>query len=186
MAQSVFNAALIPPGEMKEAFNQASPSDDVATFMGAAVGSVGFLRGVGDEVLGGTQDGGPLGALSPDAVGAALTPDVLRLDFSQPVAYPNGRALADDVIDITFGVVMNRGGAEGVSDGIDANDMPFLASFPYLGEPHTEGGAAPISPPSTGDGDLLGPRTGWALSAAFLAIALAFGGMAAIATVRRR
>ena len=186
MAQSVFNAALIPPGEMKEAFNQASPSDDVATFLGAAVGSVGFLRGVADEVLGGPQDGGPLGSLSPDAVGAALTPDVVKVDFSQPVVFPNGRQLADDVLDVTFGVVMNRGGAEGVSDGIDANDMAFLSTFPYLAAPHTEGGAAPISPPSTGDGALLSPQAGWALSAAFLAIALAFGGMAAFATVRSR
>ena len=186
MGAALFNAALMPPGEMKEAFNQASPSDDVATFRAAAVGSVGFLRGVADEVLGGMQDGGPLGDLTPDAVGAALTPDVVNVDFSQPLVFPNGRGLADDVLDLTFGVVMNRGGAEGVSDGIDANDMPFLATFPYLGEPHGEGGAGPISPPSTGDGALLSRDTSWALSGLFLAIALAFAGTAVVATARSR
>jgi hypothetical protein len=186
MGAALYNAALIPPGELKEAFNQASPEGDVASFLEAATGSVGFLRGVGDEVLGGPQDGGPLGSLTPAQVGAALTPDVVKVDFSQPVAFPNGRQLADDVIDVTFGVAMNRGGAEGVSDGIDANDKAFSTAFPYLAEPHTEGEAAPISPPSTGSGALLDSDTGWALSATFLLVAMALGGTAVVATVRSR
>jgi len=188
MAQPIFNSGLIPPDpEAKEAVNQASPSGDTAAYLETVIGTIGFLRGVADEALGGAQGGGPLGDLTPPVLGEALVPDVINVDFAQPLAFPNGRQLSDDVIDLTFGVVMNRGGAAGVSDGIDANDRAFLSTFPFVAEPHGEGAApGPITPPDTGDGGVLSSGTSWALSGAFLAIALTFGGAAALATVRSR
>ena len=57
--------------------------------------------------------------------------------------YPNGRRLADDVIDITLQVaegflLVQKTGLE---DGVDKNDKAFLDSFPYLAYP-TSGSVA--------------------------------------------
>ena len=61
-----------------------------------------------------------------------LTPDVMIFDTSRPAAFPNGRLLTDDVVDLV--------GVPGVL-ATDApfpseNDVPFLAGFPYLAPPH--------------------------------------------------
>jgi Domain of unknown function (DUF4331) len=65
-----------------------------------------------------------------------LLPDVLTYDTANPGTFVpglNGRALADDVIDLELTVVSN--GAI-TTDKVDANDKPFLGSFPYLAAPH--------------------------------------------------
>jgi hypothetical protein len=63
--------------------------------------------------------------------------------------FPNGRRLSDDVIDITLQA------AEGeiidgdfddlatLGDGVNENDIPFLATFPYLALPHSGSDTAP-------------------------------------------
>jgi Domain of unknown function (DUF4331) len=66
--------------------------------------------------------------------------------------FPNGRRLADDVTDIELRAVAqgygsflagafglpNKSPNNVVGDGVDTNaDMPFLASFPYIGLPHS-------------------------------------------------
>jgi hypothetical protein len=61
-------------------------------------------------------------------------------DTAKPAQFPNGRALADDVVDLACTSpakecrVFNQDneGPEGPSE----NDVPFLATFPYLAEPH--------------------------------------------------
>jgi hypothetical protein len=64
--------------------------------------------------------------------------------------FPNGRRLADDVVDIELrAVACGYGhvlaGALGlcdlspndqIGDGVDANDVPFQLSFPYVADPH--------------------------------------------------
>ena len=52
--------------------------------------------------------------------------------------YPNGRRLEDDVIDITLQVAEGvlLGQATGLGDGVPANDVPFLTTFPYVAMPH--------------------------------------------------
>jgi hypothetical protein len=66
------------------------------------------------------------------------------------VGFPNGRRLEDDAIDIEFKAVAQGYGAflngafglpnlspnNLVGDGVDANDLPFSTSFPYLATPH--------------------------------------------------
>jgi hypothetical protein len=187
MAIPLVAAALFPPGAGRDPFNASDPNTDVANFTGTVVGSVERLRGIADTVFGPMQPGGALGRLTPAQVAAIVLPDVVTIDFSKPVQFPNGRRLQDDVLDATLGIVMNRGGAAGVSDGINANDRPFLATFPYLAEPHTSGAApSPVTPPSTGDAGLVDRETGWLLSAVFLAAALALGSVATLATARGR
>ena len=59
--------------------------------------------------------------------------------------FPNGRRLGDDVVDIALRVMagatpltpaFNSGINAMLGDGVDANDVPFLDVFPYVGTPH--------------------------------------------------
>jgi hypothetical protein len=84
-------------------------------------------------------------AIPPSATPSRL--GVLEGDFA---GFPNGRRLADDVTDIEvralaegYGPILN--GALGlpnrtpnnlIGDGVDANDKPFLSTFPYVAAPH--------------------------------------------------
>jgi hypothetical protein len=82
-----------------------------------------------------------------------ITPsEQLRLNMSTPVTanpdrlgviggdtqgFPNGRRLADDVIDIALQVVEGElvGNPNDLGDGVDANDVEFSDTFPYLALP---------------------------------------------------
>ncbi|WP_214326262.1 DUF4331 domain-containing protein [Nonomuraea sediminis] len=91
--------------------------------------------------------------LNKDA-GKLRPSEMLRLNMSVPPAkdpnrlgvlggdlqgYPNGRRLADDVVDISLQAV--AGAAQtgklvpGLTDKVDSNDRPFLQSFPYVALP---------------------------------------------------
>jgi hypothetical protein len=58
--------------------------------------------------------------------------------------FPNGRRLADDVTDIAervvagvlLGAPYNAFPYSELGDGVDANDLPFQSTFPYLAPPH--------------------------------------------------
>ncbi len=149
MAIPAINTALIP-SDQKDAFNRADPAADEATFRPTAQSTIDTLRGAVDAAFGSAQDGGPLGNLTAAQVATALIPDVVTIDFSQPVQFPNGRRLEDDVINAALGVVLNRGGAAGISDAIDANDKAFDATFPHLAAPNLA--PVPSGAPSTGSG----------------------------------
>lgn len=126
MAIPALNTALIPAGQ-KEAFNRASPAGDVANYRAAVVASITGLRanvatrGLGPET----------GSLTPDQLAGVIVPDVVTINFSQPVVFPNGRDLNDDVIDGVLSLVLNRT----VGDGV-ATDNNILGAFPYLGVPN--------------------------------------------------
>jgi hypothetical protein len=64
--------------------------------------------------------------------------------------FPDGRRLTDDVTDIALRVVAGalKGNNVPLGDGVDANDKPFLSSFPYLAEP-TSGFDSEIPKPIT-------------------------------------
>jgi hypothetical protein len=61
-----------------------------------------------------------------------LTTDVIIYDTTLPAAFPNGRELADDVIDLVGVPAILASDAPFPS----ANDVPFLPGFPYLAPPH--------------------------------------------------
>ncbi|HJQ85328.1 MAG TPA: DUF4331 domain-containing protein [Candidatus Binatia bacterium] len=77
--------------------------------------------------------GDPLGVLNGDLAG-----------------FPNGRRLEDDVVDVELRAVADGYGSllsslfglpnntpnNQVGDGVNANDLPFLAHFPYVATPH--------------------------------------------------
>jgi hypothetical protein len=74
-----------------------------------------------------------------------VVPDTLRIDTTMPSGFPNGRLLADPVIDVTLAVVLldltvhNPGTLAAVPLNPPANDIAegvFLTTFPYVHPPH--------------------------------------------------
>jgi hypothetical protein len=95
--------------------------------------------------------------IKPNAAGACVfgvagggTPSRMGAIDGDLCGFPNGRRLLDDVTDIelralvegygpTLNAVLgvpNRTPNNLLGDGVDANDLPFLAGFPYIGTPH--------------------------------------------------
>jgi hypothetical protein len=60
-----------------------------------------------------------------------VVPDVMIFDPARPISFPNGRELVDDVVDL----VGDPGTLANDSPFPSANDVPFLAGFPYLAPP---------------------------------------------------
>ena len=64
-----------------------------------------------------------------------LRPDVMIFDTALPAAYPNGRALGDDVADLACALSGECRVLASDTPFPSANDVPFLSSFPYLAPP---------------------------------------------------
>ncbi|MDP3674811.1 MAG: DUF4331 family protein [Novosphingobium sp.] len=87
------------------------------------------------------------GGMTPTSL---VLPDTIKLDFSRPAGFPNGRRLPDPVVDITLAVLFLDVNATGQSAATlanvpvnpPANDLPFLANFPYVAAPQ---GAPPMA-----------------------------------------
>lgn len=81
-------------------------------------------------------------------VAQAVVPDTLTLDLSGTSGFPNGRKLADPVIDVTLAVIFldlsvnGPGALAGLPLNPPANDVPFRDTFPYLAPPQ---GSPPIA-----------------------------------------
>jgi hypothetical protein len=123
----------------KNVFNGSRPKNDPVDFTAGTVAALKAFSSLDVE-----------GAYSDDAAGAladVLLPDVIKYDTATTAAGPlNGRALADDVIDVELRIV--TGGdpldlfadrdADGAinTDGIGPHS-DYQAEFPYLGVPHS-------------------------------------------------
>jgi len=109
------NPFINPDGE-KNLFNSRQPADDIANYLGpwsAVLESGGY---------------------APEEARAAamqVLPDILRYDRAKPAAYPNGRALADDVFSMRFAWLTH---GKIPPTGLTPHD-DLLAEFPYLGPP---------------------------------------------------
>lgn len=135
----LINEVIIPLGD-KDKYNRSQPADDVANF-GAYILDPEvpkLLKGVLNIDCKPTPSGGRVdivGLLAPNGTTAA---DVLRININQGQAndkshFPNGRALTDDVTDTLLTVACANGSP--VGDGVNANDLPFTTTFPYLASP---------------------------------------------------
>lgn len=158
-----------------------------------------FLQGISVANAGATGD--PATLLPVDlnsqelnaAAGTFQPSEMLRLNMSVPpsarpnsygviagdiAGFPNGRRLADDVVDIAIQVVegaaitgqLNPGLA--TLDSVDRNDKAFGTTFPYLALPHTDSvnlgvGRSPRSPEyiSVNPERILDTRSGTKLAA---------------------
>lgn len=105
-------------GEQNAAYLGAEPADD-ARFIPVFAHALEHAGGYTPE--------------EATRVAAALLPDVLQYDSTQPAAFPdNGRALADDVVDF-FMPILTNGKVKGDNVGPHKD---LLAEFPYVGAPH--------------------------------------------------
>ncbi len=77
-------------------------------------------------------------------IGLDATGDVLRVDLGLDSRFPNGRPIPygaapnkeqADVTDVLLSVILAKGTLT-VSDGAQANDVPYAKDFPYLALPH--------------------------------------------------
>jgi hypothetical protein len=116
----VINGALIAGGRRRNEFNAALPRNDVATFRPEVVTRL--------VALGHTTESanGLLDTVLPG--GGRLLPDILTIDTSTASGFPNGRQLADDVIDAALGLVT----AGRITTDNVGNTSTFLNTFPYL------------------------------------------------------
>ena len=169
LGNPLVNEVIIPLGK-KDQFNRTTPDRD-ATLYGKYVvkpelaAVMNALFGVGapeddrTDIVQAVLQGIPglnqhKGVKGPPAV------DTIKVNLGTPPAgtenrfgviggdtagYPNGRRLADDVVDIDLQVVAGflKGNKVPLGDGVDRNDKPFLATFPYLAGPTSGFDSAP-------------------------------------------
>jgi hypothetical protein len=141
LAWPLVNEVIIPLRD-KDKYNRSAPVDDVRNFGGYILDPEvpKLLNGVLGVGCAPTPPGGRtdiVGLLAPNGTTPA---DLLRINITQGQTnaqshFPNGRALTDDVTDTLLTVACNIGAP--VGDGVNANDKPFTATFPYLASPHS-------------------------------------------------
>jgi len=132
MGVPAINTVLIPFAK-KDRYNAASTTDDAKGEFAKDILDTLTAFGVNatyQQVLAGVAvskgDFLHLNLTIPNSgSGRGLPPGV-------PDAFPNGRRLSDDVIDIILTLVNN--GAQ-LGDNVDGNDVPFLTTFPFLAPP---------------------------------------------------
>jgi hypothetical protein len=108
---------FINPNNVKDEYNLRHPVDDLTNYLE-----------LWSQLLQ-TNGYSPEGARNAALM---VLPDILRYDRDQPAAYPNGRAITDDVFSARFAWLTN--GRVG-PDGLKPHD-DMLAGFPYLGLPN--------------------------------------------------
>ena len=160
LGNPLVNEVIIPLGD-KDRFNRTSPDKDAANYGSyvlepelAAVLNALFdvgapetdredllvlLTGVeGVNQHSGRFAGNPVDTLKVNlGTPPASAPSRFGVIGGDVAGYPNGRRLGDDVVDISLQVVAGilDGNAVPLGDGVDSNDVPFGATFPYVGSP---------------------------------------------------
>ena len=164
LGNPLINEVIIPIGA-KDKFNRTSPANDAANFGAFALNPeparlLNALFGLGVKETGRTDIVQALltGVPGLTQIGKNPVPaDTLKLNLGvAPAAspnrfgvlandlagFPNGRRLADDITDIELRVIAGallkpeQGGKQiPLGDGVDVNDKPFRAAFPYVALP---------------------------------------------------
>lgn len=161
LGNPLVNEVVIPLGK-KDFFNATQPADDLKNF-GKYVLSPELAKVINvlypglkvpetnrTDIVQALLTGIP--GLTQIAPKAPPT-DTLKINLGVPVnpapnrfgvlagdtqGFPNGRRLTDDVTDIALRVVGGflKGNKLPLGDGVDQNDVPFRATFPYVAAPH--------------------------------------------------
>jgi hypothetical protein len=124
MGRPAIATVLIPDG-LEDPFNTTHPRQDRKQWQDDVESTLLALSGL---------DASPYSATEAEGIAEFLLPDILTVDLSQPAAFPNGRALADDVIDPELSIVTGGffGGSAVLTSDCVASDSAFRANFPYL------------------------------------------------------
>lgn len=124
MGRPAIATVLIPDG-LEDPFNSTLPGQDRKQWQGDVEDTLLALSGL---------DATPYSAAQATGIAEFLLPDILTVDLGTTVAFPNGRALADDVIDPELSIVTGGffGDSAVLTSDCVANDSAFRTSFPYL------------------------------------------------------
>jgi Domain of unknown function (DUF4331) len=179
---------LVIPLALKDKYNRTQPSGDLKNFGRYVLSpfpaaALNKLYGLGIKEHNRTDIVQALltGIPGVTQIGSKPAPaDTLKLNLGVPpsatenrfgviggdnAGFPDGRRLADDVVDITLRVVGGylvppaQGGKKlPLGDGVDRNDQDFLPGFPYepslkneIGGAPTEDRQEPLHPPTPAD-----------------------------------
>jgi hypothetical protein len=107
------NTVLIP-ANLKDAFNSGVPHTDRLLFWDTVIASLKGLGNTPDDTLN---------------LAMLVLPDVNSFDTTNPMGFPNGRRLTDDVIDEEYQLLLKH---FGVTTDCVGNDSNFRFAFPYL------------------------------------------------------
>jgi hypothetical protein len=110
---------FINSDDMKDEYNAREPADDVVNYL--------------DQWAQFLEEKGGYSPADAKTVALEVLPDILRYDRAEPAAYPNGRALTDNVYDYRFSWMSNGHIAP---DGLPPHS-DLLSELPYLGVPNT-------------------------------------------------
>ena len=165
LGMPLVNEVVVPVGK-KDFWNASYPKDDLANFgsyitnpelpnLIQAIYGIPAPATPRDDLVQVFATGIP-GLNQPPNV---VPSEMIRLNMTTPVCnpgscqtysdlgviggdlagYPNGRRLADDVIDISLQVVEGElvGNPNDLNDGVDQNDVKFGKHFPYVALPHS-------------------------------------------------
>src|ERR671923_2881223 len=164
LGNPLINEVIVPLGQ-KDKFNATSPADDARNFGRFALNPepariLNALFGLGIQetnrsdivqalltgVPGLTQIGKKPAAADTLKINLGVQPAANPNRFGvlagDVAGFPNGRRLADDVVDIELRVIAGallkpeEGGKQiPLGDGVDVNDKPFRDAFPYVALP---------------------------------------------------
>ncbi|MBU3823006.1 DUF4331 domain-containing protein [Flavobacteriaceae bacterium XHP0103] len=139
MGRPAVNTVFVSSGS-KDMFNTTVPSNQGAAFQGMFETNLTALSPAfanpGDQNALGLDAAAFTGVLATDVLNVSLDGTTTFYDGTNVLT---GRALADDVI--TVELLLIFGGEDFTEnpslsdDHVDANDKPFLTSFPYLASP---------------------------------------------------
>jgi len=121
MGNPAVNTAFITPS-LKDGFNTALPKNDATDYAATIVAT---LKKFGTN------------ATNTGILASIVFPDTLKMDLTKADGFPNGRRLQDDVIDTELQLAFNQTLGGPFGDGVNKNDRPFLAGFPFVAKPHT-------------------------------------------------
>lgn len=104
----------------RDKFNIIAPSKDGREFAAEMLASL---------------DGYGTNAQNKAILATVAVPDTLKLNLDNAPGFPNGRRPQDDVIDGLLFFIFNQPSTP-PADGVNANDVAFLTTFPYFAAPH--------------------------------------------------
>jgi hypothetical protein len=177
MGKPGINTVFITGDAEKDGYNASAPADDPASYTDEVTGITSAIQqALGVDAM--TADGYGM------TVAGILLPDVLPYDTSAAADFSafNGRALADDVIDVYYSVLTTVDGEPALTSDCVANDSAFRAAFPYLavanaaaggGEPTPAPSGSPAMMPDTGVTEPAGTTPIAPIAALVLVVALA-------------
>ena len=130
--------------KIRDAYNASNPEEDAdAKWLPEIAESIMFFHAALDDDLKALK---LVPATFDETVmqaGPVILPDTIKYDPTKPTSYPNGRKLEDPVVDITLAAVLLKLGPNQPLDLLaslplnpPANDVPFVAEWPYLAPPH--------------------------------------------------